>query len=326
MPTPTSSNAHDSQPSTGDPAAQRVTLRDVAEASGVSQSTVSFVLNEVPNQTISAATRERVRNAARELGYVPNGIARALMEGSSRIVVLNIGRSREGNYSRNYIRWLDKELSLCGFTLLVRHGHSAVGDVKDINATIAPRAVIQFGEMYLNGSELDDSGGGWKNGMAAHVLIQIRYLTERGHRHIALALPEGEPHANIRAEFAREIAEMLEIPDITTVEIPAAIEKVTPAIAAFRKSNPEVTAVAAFSDLTALRVLGAMAELKLSAPGDLAVIGFDESEYAALSTPALTTVRADAEGHGRLAARKALGLDTGEITARFGRVIERESA
>ncbi len=88
-----------------------MTLRDVAEASGVSQSTVSFVLNEVPNQTISEPTRIRVRDAARDLGYVPNGIARALMEGSSRIVVLNLDRAKEGNYSHNFIRGLDQELA-----------------------------------------------------------------------------------------------------------------------------------------------------------------------------------------------------------------------
>jgi len=73
---------------------RRATLRDVAEASSGSQSTVSFVLNEVPSQTISAPTRERVQTAARELGYVPHGIARALMEGSSRITAHSEGRSR----------------------------------------------------------------------------------------------------------------------------------------------------------------------------------------------------------------------------------------
>ena len=67
---------------------QRVTLNDVAAASGVSRATASFVLRDSPNQSISAATRERVRQAARDLGYVPHAIARALREGSSRIVVL----------------------------------------------------------------------------------------------------------------------------------------------------------------------------------------------------------------------------------------------
>jgi DNA-binding LacI/PurR family transcriptional regulator len=51
-----------------------------------------------------------------------------------------------------------------------------------------------------------------------------------------------------------------------------------------------------------MRVLG------LVAPGDLAVIGFDDAGYGALVEPALTTVHVDAEGHGRKAAREVLGL------------------
>jgi DNA-binding LacI/PurR family transcriptional regulator len=305
---------------------RRVTLRDVAEASGVSQSTVSFVLNDVPNQTISEATRTRVQTAARELGYVPHGIARALMEGSSRIVVLNIERNREGNYSRNFIRGLDKELALYGFALLVRHGHPSQSDADQIANVIAPRAVLQFGEAYLTGHELEDSGGGWKNGMAAHVLLQFRYLAERGHSRIALALPEGEPLADIRERFAREVAEMLELPQIEVLTVPKVTAEVAAALGEFRAQHPEITAIAAFADFTALQVLAALRELGLSAPDDLAVIGFDESEYAEMFTPTLTTLTADAEGHGRLAARQALGLDTSDVKTKIGRVISRESA
>jgi DNA-binding LacI/PurR family transcriptional regulator len=307
-------------------ATRRVTLRDVAEASGVSQSTVSFVLNDVPNQTISPATRERVQKAARDLGYVPHGIARALMEGSSRIVVLNIERSREGNYSRNFIRGLDKELALYGFALLVRHGHPSKSDAEQIANVIAPRAVLQFGEVYLSGHELEDSGGGWKNGMAAHVLLQFRYLSERGHSRIALALPEGEPLGGVRERFAREVAELLELPDVHLLTVPTSYEQVGAALTDFRAQHPGVTAIAGFSDFTALQVLAAMRELGLSAPDDWAVIGFDESEYAQIFTPTLTTLIADAEGHGRLAARQALGLDTSDLKTKIGRVISRESA
>ncbi len=307
-------------------ATRRVTLRDVAEASGVSQSTVSFVLNEVPNQTISAATRERVRSAAKSLGYVPHGIARALMEGTSRIVVLNIERNREGNYSRNFIRGLDKELALYGFALLVRPGHPSRRDTEQITNVIAPKAVLQFGEAYLTGHELEDSGGGWKNGMASHVLLQFRYLADRGHRHIALALPEGEPLAGVRERFAREVAEMLDLPAVTSWVIPNSFDQVAAALASLREQHPEITAVAGFSDFVALRVLAAMRQLGLRAPDDWAVIGFDESEYAEMSTPTLTTLMADAEGHGRLAARRALGLDTSDVKTKLGRVIPRESA
>ncbi len=302
-----------------------MTLRDVAEASGVSQSTVSFVLNEVPNQTISAGTRERVRTAAQELGYVPHGIARALMEGSSRIVVLNIERNREGNYSRNFIRGLDKELALYGFALLVRHGHSSQSDADQIANVIAPRAVLQFGEAYLTGHELEDSGEGWKNGMAAHVLLQFRYLAERGHSRMALALPEDEPLAEVRMRFAVEVAAMLDLPDVTPLIVPKRLDQVAAGLDAFRTEHPTITAIAGFSDLTALRVLAGMREIGLTAPADWAVIGFDESEYAEIFTPTLTTLTADAEGHGRLAARRALGLDASDVKTKLGRVIARES-
>ncbi|GAX55049.1 hypothetical protein AQJ27_28165 [Streptomyces olivochromogenes] len=70
-----------------------------------------------------------------------------------------------------------------------------------------------------------------------------------------------------------------------------------------------MTAVAAFDDDIAPRTLTALHDLGLAAPDDLAVIGFDDTEYGALGTPALTTVRIVAEVHGRLDARAVLGLD-----------------
>ena len=69
----------------------RATMRDVARASGVSPATVSFVMNDTPGQTISPETRTKVRRAAAELGYTAHPIARALREGASRIIVLDLG-------------------------------------------------------------------------------------------------------------------------------------------------------------------------------------------------------------------------------------------
>ena len=136
---------------------RRVTLRDVAAASGVSRATVSFVLRDSPNQAISAATRERVRQAARDLGYVPHGIARALREGSSRVVVLNVDSGLEGNYSRSYIRGLDDELGAHDHVLLVRYGHSAPESAQQVLDAIAPRAVLRLAEPYLTAHESDQS-------------------------------------------------------------------------------------------------------------------------------------------------------------------------
>ena len=64
-----------------------------------------------------------------------------------------------------------------------------------------------------------------------------------------------------------------------------------------------MTAIAAFDDEVALRVLAGLADLGLSAPDDLAVIGFDDSRFGAAWRPALTTVRID----GRLFGRRGRG-------------------
>ena len=64
----------------------------------------------------------------------------------------------------------------------------------------------------------------------------------------------------------------------------------------------------------------------LSAPADLAVIGYDDNGYGALTSPALTTVHIDAEAHGRQAARLVLGLSAANLPPVPGQVVVRESA
>ncbi|XUL86562.1 LacI family DNA-binding transcriptional regulator [Streptomyces galilaeus] len=305
--------------------ARRVTLNDVAAASGVSRATVSFVLNDDPNQTISAATRERVKGAARDLGYVPHGIARALREGSSRIVVLNIDWGLEGNYSRSYVRGLDDELAAHDHVLLVRHGHSTPQSTQQVLDTIAPRAVLRFAEAYLSGHEPDEED--WKNGFAAHAALQISHLASRGHTRMAMALPgDDTPLTELRLSFARATTDRLGLPPLIPFAVPRRRDAGTAAVSAFLAAHDEVTAVAAFDDDIALRTLTALLDLGLSVPSDMAVIGYDDTEYGALVTPALTTVHIDAEAHGRLAARVALGLGTSGITRAPGHVIERGSA
>jgi DNA-binding LacI/PurR family transcriptional regulator len=97
-------------------------------------------------------------------------------------------------------------------------------------------------------------------------------------------------------------------------------------IRAFLDAHPAVTAFAAFDDDVALRILAAARDIGLSVPGELAVIGFDDTAYGALFSPTLTTVHIDAEDHGRRTARLVLGLDGNGFTAGPAQVIVRESA
>ncbi|NUP00600.1 MAG: LacI family DNA-binding transcriptional regulator [Nonomuraea sp.] len=305
----------------------RVTLSDVAKASGVSRATVSFVLNDDPRQTISTATRERVTQAARELGYVPHGIARALREGASRIVVLNVDWGIEGNFSRSYVRGLDEELAEHDHVLLVRHGHAAPETTQKILDAIVPRAVLRLGEVYMSGhgsAEVDEQD--WESGFAANAALQIGFLVERGHTRIAMALPDHEfPLTEARLGFAREAARRLGIAPLECFVVPRPREAGAAAVEAFLAAHAEVTALAAFDDDIALRGLTALRDLGLRVPEDVAVIGFDDTEYGSLSTPALTTVHIDAEILGRIAARNALGIDTEGLAPVRGRIVDRAS-
>jgi DNA-binding LacI/PurR family transcriptional regulator len=310
-----------------EPSSNRVTLRDVAAASGVSRATVSFVLNDRPDQTISAATRERVRNAAAELGYVPHGIARALAEGVSRIVVLNVDSRMAGNYARSFIRGLGDELATHGHILLVRYGDATPAQAKQVLDTVAPRAVLDMGNPYSSGYPLEDAGGGWRDGLAAHSAAQIRYLAEIGHMSLGMPMPgTATTFSDVRLRFATEVAAELGISAPVPCLLPADREACAVAVAAVIDAHPDISAFAAVDDEHALKAIAALHDLGVSVPDEVAVIGYDETEYAAFAQPALTTVHIDAEAHGRVLARRALDLDPTDVESTPGLVVVRESA
>lgn len=305
----------------------RVSLKDVAIRSGVSPATASFVLNRVTSQTIPEATQERVRRAADELGYVPHGIARALREGTSRLVLLNVGRLPRRNSLESFIDGLDAELSSRGHSLLVRYGDRPGDSLDRVVQATSPRSVIDLAGLYA-GEDPDLYDGGWIAGLAAHTMTQIEHLAERGHREIVFALPGGGRAGRLdglRCEQAGTAAGVLGLREPRVFAVERTREETRDRLRAFLRRYPSVTAVAAVDDDVALRTLAAMGDLGISAPGDLAVIGFDDSEYGALWTPSLTTIHIDAEGYGRSAARHSLGLDPGALKPDQTTVIQRES-
>jgi DNA-binding LacI/PurR family transcriptional regulator len=300
-------------------------MRDVAQASGVSATTVSFVLNGVTDQRISPATRDRVMQAARELGYVPHGVAKALREGSSRIVLLGLPPGARGGGSLvGYLRGLDEELARHGHMLLVRR--SAGESLAPVVAAVSPRGVIDLSGLYQSEPATD---GGWVNGLAAHTMVQLRHLADTGHRSVAMALPDDPGWVRLRearVRYAREAATRLGFGRLTTVTIPDDLAGTVAAVRALRDASPTVTAVAAFDDRVALRLLAALRELDVTVPDGLAVIGFDDLGDGAFTVPALTSVRIDAESSGRRAARIALDLDTADVAPSAADVVVRESA
>lgn len=284
---------------------QRVRMIDVARAAGVSRATVSFVLNETPGQKIRADTAERVRGAAAELGYVPSRLALALREGTSRTVILSLGRRLSGHSMESFIAGLHAELAAHGHTLLVVHGGDGGGVVPDdVLELVRPHAVLDVADTYS--SELEPAWeGGDIDGMAAHARTQLGHLVDRGHTRVAVVVPDdGGAFADARARHLRVAAELRGVQTVTwrLSEAPAALR------------TGDITGVAAYDDDTALAVLAIADELGLRIPDELAVIGFDDARHGALWRPALTTVSIDAAAYGKRAARRALGLPVVEDT------------
>lgn len=290
--------------------ARRVTMKDVARAAGVSSATVSFVLNDAPAQSIPDATRERVRAAAADLGYVPHGLARALREGSSRIVVLNAGRFPRGGVAlAGFIGGLDEELATHGHTLLVRY-RDQPDETDPVLAAISPRAVLDLDRVYFEG-EPERADGGWADGLAAHTAVQLRYLLDAGHTDIALALRDDarlRRFSELRLGYARRVLAEVGLPGPEILTVGDSTHGDRDALSSLLAKHPATTAVAGLDDEAALRVLAAARALDLQVPEQLAIIGFDETPFAELAEPPLSTVRIDTAAFGRRAARELLQL------------------
>ena len=126
--------------------ARRPTSANVAQRAGVSRATVSYVLNDVPHQSISDATRQRVLAAAEELGYTPHAAARTLRAGESRLVLfINAGIPYGANLSV-IIDTLSAEVTASGRSLVIWQQH----DPADLAATLAhlqPAMAITLGHL-----------------------------------------------------------------------------------------------------------------------------------------------------------------------------------
>jgi hypothetical protein len=239
-------------------------------------------------------------------------------------VLLSIGPVPRAHSLESFIDGLDDGLREFGYVLLVAQ-RAPTAEALD---AVAPRVVIDFADAYAVGGSAHWEGGR-EHGLASHAYTQLQHLVELGHERVALAIPDRPalaPLVSIRLAQMRTAAQNLGMIDAPVLRTGATQDSAAAALTELRRKHPAVSAIAAFDDDTAMLVLAAMASLDLSAPADLAVIGFDEGRHAALWRPALTTVRIDAYGYGQRAARTALGEEPGSWPPHASTVIRRETA
>lgn len=313
------------------PRGRRVTGRDVAKRAGVSQSTVSFVINNDPNQTIPDATRERVLAAAAELGYVPQAAARSLRRGRSDLVVLLLPDWPMGGILPRIIESLQQELAGRGLQLLLHHASSGL-DVADLWREVRAGAVIRMGSLgaerdaalrhapvdHLVETVQSEAEPGW-------VLVpgrlggrlQAEHLLARGHRRLGFGWPDDSRLkllARDRLIGVQEVCAEAGLPEPRVEDVSFDPDELASAVDAWRGAG--VTGIASFNDELALAVMAIARRRGLHVPHDLAIVGMDDAREARLADPPLTSVALDAEAVGRHLGQALFGEMAGTPTAR----------
>lgn len=316
---------------------RHVTLLDVARASGFAVSTVSIVLNEAPlSRYVAAETREQIRSAARELGYHPDAFARSLRRMRSNtvgIIVSDLSDPfctpilrgienglQETGYlpvlmdARNQGSLFERYLELLlqqraeGLVVVASWMFSPLKVLPDIGKNQVPILVVGRDLVNWNvGSILiDNDAGGY---------LAMQHLYDTGHRRIAvLRGPEeifdsGPRWAGVQ-RFAAENGNRLDegcVRELPALVDPASgFENGVQLTRDLIQSGRPFTGLLAFDDLTALGAMRALRDAGRRVPEDCSVIGFDDISFAAISNPALTTIRQPMQEMGVIAAREVM--------------------
>ena len=284
---------------------RRVTIKDVAAATGLSPAAVSYAMRGV--QT-SPETQERVRHAAEELGYTGNAVARALARGSTGLVGVLSG-SLEDLSEQRFVEALGRELGR-------RDLHMVVVDARG-EPERERMLARQLADQLVDGlivSPLDPSDAAWQDigemlpivtvGDAlagptvgevlfdnrAGVSMVLEHLHALGHRRIAVLTPSRPSTPDRPAErVVAEVCEKLGL-EATVVNSRHSIEAATRTASDLLATEPRPTAVFCLSDSIACGVYAAAATLGLEIARDVSVAGYDGHPIGCVVSPPLTNV------------------------------------
>jgi len=304
----------------------------VAARAGVSFQTASKVLNGQAG-VVSPATNDRILRAARELGYVPNALARGLVHQSSATIGILSDDFSDGAIAR-FVTGAQRSVDRAGHTALVVStppggdhsiplrrlqeqrvqgilviAPSLEGDPRLAEAL--PNTVPLVSLSHIAGTKVPVVGS--DHGKTGALVAE--HLLSLGHTRVATII--GSRNRRVTASRLKGFQDALEA-DGVTLE-PTAIVEVDWTSAGARSAvhplmdlHGATTAIFAQTDLMALGVLRALAERGIRVPEDCSVVGCDDLEIAAFLSPPLTTVRIPFEDTGALAALQLLKLVRGE--------------
>ncbi|MFE6828857.1 LacI family DNA-binding transcriptional regulator [Streptomyces sp. NPDC057690] len=308
-------------------ASTRPTSRDVAQAAGVSQAAVSLVLGDKWRGRVSEITAERVREAARELGYRPNLAARNLRLGRTRTVLLVVPALTTEFFAGVYTG-AARVAAEHGFGVVLYPSPEGVGPARDpfasaqaaldgvLASSMAADALtaIRGDQLPLVMLDSDPSGSLGAATVNLDIADGVRQVADHllglGHRHflhLAADIPSWTFEVRAR-ELAARVGSAAGT-SLRTAPAPISIDgALAAAEAALSAPGPRPTAVVCDDDKLAAGAYKALRRLGLRVPDDVSVTGLDDLALATALDPELTTVRLDSELFGERGMRALLAV------------------
>jgi len=301
------------------------TISAVAQAAGVSPATVSRVMNGRFYGEPEIA--ERVREAARELDYSPNHLARSFAMGQTNAIAFLVPDLANPTF-QTVLASLSKAAAADGYRVLVADSAESADDEPVLAAEIRHRCDA----LVLCAPRMSDEALGVATSTLGPVVLLNRlspatsaptltvdsrtgferlaqHLYGLGHRSFAYVQgPEGPANENrLRGidDFRRTVS------GTTLTRIPGGAGSDSGQAAVDEVVESDATAVLAFNDLVAIGLLHGLVRRGIRVPDDISVTGFDDIPFARLMSPSLTTASVPHEALGTLAWNRMRSLIDG---------------
>lgn len=292
---------------------KKPTIRDVANAAGVSVATVSRILNDKPD--VSVETRQRVQEMIDELGYARNAQWQQLTTGKSQVISLHYPQKtavlsqvsfefitgastvcEERGYSLHLITQSLEKSSLLDFYRTNQCDGMILMEIRldDWRMELLRQHQLPF--VMIGHSQVNDGVSFIDFDFESAVVTAFDHLVTLGHKHIGFISIKPDPERKrygpaIRASAGYDAAcQQYNLPSFHQ-ETNYGLENVKNATSQLLTDHPEITAVVTVSDTAVAGIFEAIQALNLNIPNDISVIGLTHEQEAVLTTPSLTSLQ-----------------------------------
>ncbi len=280
---------------------KRVTLRDIAEVAGVHVMTVSDALNDT--RSVAPATRARIKEIAREMNYVPNSAARALVTGKTGLIAVLSGILSEPYYA-NIVHQLEDRISDSGLHMLLMRSHKEIAGV--VNASIAVDGIIAIDRSELVeelkslpkvpcvaiGTQALPGVDNVTIDLSASVAEGLRLMLDAGRERIAylVTAPSMEQDNEVRARVYRATMKAANrTPEFINVRADE-IHVIERRFREYIEQHGAPDALFCQNDETAMCAFSVLRSLGYSIPDDLLLLGCDGQLHMKYFDPPLSTI------------------------------------